>query len=177
MAEDTLVDRLKWLTDEHLQGKQTALAKAMRCSKGYVNDLWKGEKSNPGGELLENLISSLREQDVSVRRDWLLEGEGEKYAPKEMSVPAIKETEIQYRTPRSALGPIVTEQLENHELHARLKDLSGFCDRSQEGSLPLDVAACRSFALANICRICTELMKREAYREVETSTKPEAKAS
>ena len=92
MGEQALIDRLKWITEEHFKGTQRSLAKAMGCGSPYVSALFSGERDNPSSELLDNLLSSLKAARVNIRREWLLEGVGERYGPTINSGMMVAET-------------------------------------------------------------------------------------
>jgi len=152
-------ERLEWIRqDKGLS--YAALGAPLRYSKAQVWKLINGDQE----DLTEDFIERL-EAKFSVNRDWLLGGVGDPYVSKETKTPvnetALSEREVDYRTPRSALGPITPEFLEMDELHRVLVNLAVFCQRCQSTTLA-DVQTHRDFALANIGRIATELQTRAA---------------
>jgi len=63
---------------------------------------------------------------------------------------------------RSAPGPLAVEPLPDDLLLAVLRQQVEFVDRTSGRELPSDVKVCRDFALANISRVATEMLKRES---------------
>lgn len=88
LGPSKVIGRLLWIMEEHLGGKQNALAEALGCKPPYVSGMIKGKKNNPSRKLLENLVNSPHLKGSGVTLEWLEMGVGRE--PTQKGKPLLK---------------------------------------------------------------------------------------
>jgi len=83
MAANKFSDRLHALRKTHLHLTLKAFAERVGTSQGYVHEMEAGRKRNPSEELVGKICAAF-----AVRREWLLDGEGEIFSGAKEESPA-----------------------------------------------------------------------------------------